>query len=229
MYWAPVVPMWFSTSSSKIASVPDAKCVIMYLPTRPLELASPFGCLSVAELNRMRGFCPGGQHYDTRKLHLAFPFFNVVFDAGDACAFGVGEDPRDGAPRPHLGSRLSRIAQVGNERIGERTDRAAYVTPTVIDAGRPSLVFGRVHPDCRRHHADADRLEALDPDLAVTKGLHRRHWIGLSCRSPDLLRFGIARDAYVTCDFVVIRRDVLVRDRPVMRAVMLALDLEIVR
>ena len=57
MYWAPVVPMWFSTSSSKIANVPELKCVIMYLPTRPFEFASPFACLSVAEFSSMRGFC----------------------------------------------------------------------------------------------------------------------------------------------------------------------------
>ncbi len=57
MYCAPVVPMWFSTFSSKIAQVPEAKCVIMYLPTRPLLLARPFRCAPFAELSRMRGFC----------------------------------------------------------------------------------------------------------------------------------------------------------------------------
>jgi len=57
MYWAPVVPMWFSTSSSKIGEVPELKWVIMYLPTRPFEFASPLVCLSVAEFSRMHGFC----------------------------------------------------------------------------------------------------------------------------------------------------------------------------
>src|SRR5262249_41863409 len=37
--------------------VPDAKCAVRYLPTSPLELASPFGCLSVAEFSMSRGFC----------------------------------------------------------------------------------------------------------------------------------------------------------------------------
>jgi len=40
-----------------IAEVPEAKCAVMYLPRRPLELPSPLGCLSVAELSMRRGFC----------------------------------------------------------------------------------------------------------------------------------------------------------------------------
>jgi hypothetical protein len=57
MYCAPVVPIWFWTSSSNIAQVPELKWAIMYLPTRPFELTNPLGCLSVAELRRIRGFC----------------------------------------------------------------------------------------------------------------------------------------------------------------------------
>src|SRR5215831_1375991 len=106
--------------------------------------------------------------------------------------------------------------------------RSFWLTPA-IDAGRPPLVFGRVHPDHCRNHADADRLEAFEPDLTIAKGLHRRHRVGLTGRPPDFLRFGIARDAEVASYFVVVGRDVLIRDRPVMRAVMLALDLKIVR
>src|SRR6516164_5543007 len=96
-----------------------------------------------------------------------------------------------------------------------------------MQAARP--LFGRVHPDRCRNHADADRLEAFEPDLTIAKGLHRRHRVGLTGRSPDFLRFGIARHADVTSYFVVVGRDVLIRDWPVMRAVMLALDLKIVR
>src|ERR1700730_4687164 len=48
-------------------------------------------------------------------------------------------------------------------------------------------------------------------------------------RPPDLLRLGIPRDADIACDLVVIGRDVLIRDRPVLCPAMLALDLEIVR
>jgi hypothetical protein len=44
-------------SSSNIAHVPELKCAIMYFPSSPLELASPLGCLSVAELSIRRGFC----------------------------------------------------------------------------------------------------------------------------------------------------------------------------
>jgi len=44
-------------SSSNIAQVPELKCAIMYLPSSPLELASPLACLSVAELSIRRGFC----------------------------------------------------------------------------------------------------------------------------------------------------------------------------
>src|SRR5439155_513645 len=44
----------------------------MYLPTRPLELASPLACLSVAELSRRRGFCAdqAASTHDARLLHL---------------------------------------------------------------------------------------------------------------------------------------------------------------
>lgn len=61
------------------------------------------------------------------------------------------------------------------------------------------------------------------------KSLHRRHRTGLTGRPPDFLRFGITRDADVECDFVVIWSNVLIGYWPVMRAVMLALHLEIVR
>src|SRR6202044_1797801 len=44
-------------SSSDSAETPAMWCVIMNLPTSPLALASPFGCLSVAEFKSKRGFC----------------------------------------------------------------------------------------------------------------------------------------------------------------------------
>src|SRR5262249_54501570 len=105
----------------------------------------------------------------------------------------------------------------------------ADVAPAVVNACRPPFVVGRIHADCRRDHANADRLEALQPDVAVTKGLHRRHRIRRARRPPDLLGLRITRYPDVARDFVVVRRQVLVGDWPVQRAAMLALDLEIVR
>ena len=58
MNCAPMVPRWFWMSSSNIAEIPAIECTIMYLPTSPFALASPFGCLSVVELSSTREFCP---------------------------------------------------------------------------------------------------------------------------------------------------------------------------
>src|SRR5262249_57491749 len=102
------------------------------------------------------------------------------------------------------------------------------VAGAVVDGGWSALVMGRVHPNRCWHHSDADRFEALEPDLAVTEGFHRRHRIGLARRPPDLLRLGVARDADVARDPVVIEREVLIGDRPVEPAAVLALYLEVV-
>src|SRR5262249_21158689 len=56
------------------------------------------------------------------------------------------------------------IAKIGDQRIGQCPGRAAE--PAIINASRPTLVIGRVHSNCRRHHADARRLETLEPDFA---------------------------------------------------------------
>src|SRR5262249_5245735 len=166
---------------------------------------------------------------NVRRLYLPLLLLVVVLDAGDASAFRGRQDPSDGAPRSYLRARLLRVSQVGDKWIGERTDRAADVAPAVIDAGRPPLVFRRVHPDRCWNHTDADRLEPLEPDLTITKSLHRRHRVGLTGRPPDFFRFGIARDTYGASVLAVEGRDALIRERPVRRAVMLAFDLEIPR
>src|SRR5712691_2377580 len=115
----------------------------MYLPTRPPELATPFGCLPLAELSMMRGFCAaqaastmawcgcGGEC--SRLLKLFLLLVVVVLDAGDTIALGVGEHARGRAPRAHLGAGLSRIGEVGDEWVGERADRTADVAPAVVD------------------------------------------------------------------------------------------------
>ena len=172
---------------------------------------------------------PRGEHHDFRLLHLALLLLVVVFDAGDPGALLIGEHPSDGRARPHFGASLPCIAEIGDDRIGERPGRTADMAPAVVDAGRPPLVFGRVHSDRRRDHADADRFESLEPDLTVAEGPHRRHRIGLASRPPDLLRLGVARHADVARDPVVIGREILVGDWPVERAAVLTLDLEVVR
>src|SRR5262249_46307995 len=158
-----------------------------------------------------------------RLLHLALLLLVVVLDPGDLGTLRIGQNAGDAAPRPHLGSRLPGIAEISDQRIGERAGRAADVTPAVVDARRPTLVLGRIHADCRRHHANADRLEAFEPDVATAERLHRRHRIGLAGRPPDFLGLGIAGDADVLRDLVVEGRNVLVGDRPVVSAVVLAL------
>ena len=131
--------------------------------------------------------------------------------------------------RPHLGARRAGFAEIGHQRIGERADRTADMAPAVIDAGGPVLEVGRVHGDRRRHHADVVGGKSLEPDLAVLEGLHRRHRVVAPGRPPQFFRLGIAGDADVVRDLVVPRRDVLIGDRPVVGAVVLALDAEIVR
>ena len=172
---------------------------------------------------------PRGEHHDARRLELLFLLLVVVLDAGDASALGIGEHARDRAPRAHLGSGLSGVGQIGDQRIGERAGRAADMAPAVVDARRAPLVVGRVHADRRGHHAYADRFEALQPDVAVAEGLHRRHRVGGARRPPDLLGLGVAGDADVARHLVVVRREVLVGDRPVEPAVVLAFHLEVVR
>src|SRR5262245_19666625 len=63
----------------------------------------------------------------------------------------------------------------------------------------------------------------------MAERLHGRRRIGRAWRPPDLLRLGVARHADVLRNLVVIGRDILVGDRPVERAAVLALDLEVVR
>ncbi len=222
--------MWFCTSSSKIAQVAEPKCVIMYLPTRALELASPFECLPVAGIEQDARVLsrPGGEDDDGRGLELLLLLLVVVFDARDAIAFGVGEDARDGAPRTYLGAGFFRVAQVRDERIGQRACRTSDMAPAVVDAGRPAFEGSRVHPHRGRNQPDAGFFAGLQPDIAVAEGLHRRHRVRLPLRPPFLLGRGIAGHPDVLRDLVVVRRDGLVGDRPVERAIVLALDLEVV-
>ncbi len=199
------------------------------LADEPARIGQPLWVLVGRPVEQMRGFCAAQlQHDNARRLHLPFLLLVVVLDAGHASACGSGQDACDGAPRPHLGAGLPRLGQVGDERVGECTDRAADMAPAVINAGRPPVVLGRVHPDRCRHDADSDRLEAFEPDLTITKSLHWRHRIGLAHRPPDLFCFGVARNTDIACDLIVIGRDILIRDRPIKRATMLAFDLEIV-
>ena len=103
------------------------------------------------------------------------------------------------------------------------------MTPAVIDAGRAALEVDGVHADRGRHHADAVRLQALQPDVAVAERLHRRHRIGLALRPPDFLGLGIARHADLGRDLVVVRRDVGVIDRPIEAFAVLAFHFEVGR
>ena len=131
--------------------------------------------------------------------------------------------------RAHLRAGLSRIAEIGDQRICQRADRTADMTPAVIDAGRPAFVFRRVDADRGGREPHADRLKTLLPDVAAGKRLHRRHRIGFSRRPPDFLGLGIAGDADVVGDLVPVWRDVGVIDRPVEPFAVGALDLEVVR
>ena len=172
---------------------------------------------------------PRGEHDHAGGLDLLLVLLVVILDARHLVARGVGEHARHRAPRPHLGAGLAGVGQERHQRIGERADRAAHMAPAVIDAGGAALELDRVHADRGRHHADAVRLEALEPDLAVLERLHRRHRIGLALRPPHLLGLGVAGHADLLGDLVVPGRDVVVGDRPVEGAAVLALDAEIVR
>src|SRR6202034_2978334 len=82
---------------------------------------------------------PGGENDDARFLRLFLLLGVVIFDAGNPRAVLIGEDARHGAKRPHLGAALAGFTEIGDDRIGERADRAADVTPAVIDAGIAAL------------------------------------------------------------------------------------------
>src|SRR5262245_41253730 len=62
----------------------------------------------------------------------------------------------------------------------------------------------------------------------MAEGLERRHGVGLAGGAPDLLGFGIASDADVARHLVVVRCYVLIGNRPVDSAAVLAFDPEIV-
>ena len=172
---------------------------------------------------------PGGEDDDARLLHLLLPFVVVVLDAGDAGAGLIGQHPGDGGERTHFGLGLSRVLQIRHRRVGKRPGRTALMAPAVIDASRPSLPILRRHTDRRRHQLNAVGLGALDPDLAVRESLHRRHRIGLARRPPFLLLPGVAGDADFGRNLVVEWRDIVIRDRPVVGAVVFALDLVVSR
>ena len=103
------------------------------------------------------------------------------------------------------------------------------MAPAVIDAGVAALEADRVHAVRHRNQTNAVGLGPLAPDFAGRECLHRRHRIGLPRRPPRFLRFGIAGDADVRRDFVVERRDILISDRPIVPAIVLAFHLEIGR
>src|SRR5450631_735925 len=98
-----------------------------------------------------------------------------IFDPGRFLAGRIGEDARHRAPRPYLGTRCPRFAEIGHQRVGERADRTADMAPSVIDAGRPALELDRIHGHRRRYHTDVVGGEALEPDLAILESLHRWH------------------------------------------------------
>ena len=170
---------------------------------------------------------PGGEDDNGRGLELLLLLPIVVFDARHAIALGVGEDARDGAPRRYFGTCVSGLAQIGDERIGQRTGRTSDMAPAVVHAGRPTFERDRVHPDRGRNQPDAGLFAGLQPDSTVAEGFHRRHRIRLSLRPPFLLGRGIAGHPDVLCDLVVIGRNRLVGNRPVERAIVFALDREV--
>ncbi len=103
------------------------------------------------------------------------------------------------------------------------------MTPAVIQASGPPVILDRIHPDRRRHHPDAGGLKTFQPDIAISKRLHRRHRIGFSGRPPFLFRLGIAREAGVARDLVVEWCNVLIGNRPVVPPIVFALHPEIGR
>ena len=170
----------------------------------------------------------GREHDHARLLHLALSLLVIIFDAGDAGARGIGQHAGDVTKGPNLGAALARFAEPGRLRIGERPGRAAGGAPAVIDAGVAALVGLAVDADGAADHVEALRLEAGQPHLAVAEGFQRRHRIGLARRAPALLRLGVAGDADLAGDLVIIRREVGIGDRPVERAAVVALDREVV-
>ena len=204
----------------------------MYLPSRPPELARPFGCLSVAEIYHpdadLRG--PGGKDDDARLLHLLFSFWrrnirrpSPLVPPGLVNTRVTVDSARTSAPA------FFGVRKIGDLRIGQRADRATDMAPAVIDAGRPAHKISRVHADRRRHHTDAGRFAALLPNITIAKGFHRRHRIGFTLRPPNFLSLGVAGHANLRRNLVIVGRDVRIRDRPVEAAIVFTLHLEIVR
>ena len=63
----------------------------------------------------------------------------VIFDGGGLRSVGAGKNARYRRIGADLGARLSRFGQIGDQRIGQRADRTADMTPAVIDASWPAL------------------------------------------------------------------------------------------
>ena len=171
----------------------------------------------------------GGEHDHAGRLHVLLLLAVVVFDAGDAVAARVGEDARDIAERPQLGAALARIAQMADQRRRHRADGAAGVAPAAIGAGRAAFVVGAVDRCRHRRQRNAVRLEGVVEDRSVPERLQRRHRIVLGDREPAPFGRGVAGDADLFGDAVVVGREVVIGDRPVEPAVVLALHPEIAR
>jgi hypothetical protein len=166
-----------------------------------------------------------GEDHDVRLLALRATFA-LIHHAGDA-AVGVAFDLR----RPRLGPDL-RARQDGLRHLGqvERRLRPALASPlavAVVHAGRAALVLARQDRQRGGDPLDPQARHALGDQLVPGGGSVCRLRVAGPFRSPGHgLRTG---ERHLTFHGVVVRLELLVRDRPVDGDAVPGSSLEVLR
>ena len=184
------------------------------MPTRPLELAMPFGKLSRDRVQHQprRADAVAGDDDDFGRLEMLLAFAVVVDDAGRHAVL-VERDLADAAERAQLDAGADRMRPIGDVGRGLGALRAARRAVAEIDAAAAAVIVGRGDRRVGRPPVPAElvhRLAEARAGLAERQRRHRRLFRRIG---------GIARKARDAHHAVVLgeeRLQRLVVDRPVV-------------
>ena len=127
------------------------------LADEPARVRQAFGMLSGRGIEEQPRVLrrPCREHDDARRLHMQLSSRIVVLDASHLRALRVRQHARHRRERADLGAGATRLAEISDDRIGERAGGTTDVAPAVVDACGAALVLARIHADGGRHQADA--------------------------------------------------------------------------